>query len=618
MRDPGGIYLLLTVFVTYWSGLRMGLLSGGLVLAYLSLLTYIPWSGYHAVPWNDRHIFGLAIVFALVLLPLGLIQNRMRAAGIRVFDSLQAARAEEAERQRVEAELESREEMWQEVLEASLDAIIGIDVDGKVMLWNRSARESFGWTAEEILGKTLPDTVIPGADRDAYAGGFQRYVETGESRIFGRRLEMTARAKDGRLFPIELTVVPHRTKNGTIFFGFARDMTEQRKLSERLRQAQKMEAIGTLAAGIAHDFNNILAAISGNLALAREDIGAGNRADVSLQEIDKSVARATEVVRQILSFSRTTEPVISELDVEPALADALGMLRASAPATMEIDLHVDPELPQLRAEATDLHQIVLNLGINAVHALKGEQGAFQVQAAAIDLDEGTAESLLKLTSGRFVRISFGDTGCGMDPETARRVFDPFFTTKAPGEGTGLGLSVVYGIVERLGGAINVYSEPRRGTVFHVYVPAAGGTAPSESAVVATKPSAGHSERILYVDDDEALVFMVTRMLRRSNYQVAGYTRPSEALEAFRAAPDSFDLAVSDMSMPQLDGPALVRELRAIRPELPVVLVTGYIRDRDRIVAEELGVTELVLKPNTVAELAGAISRMLGASRIARR
>jgi len=225
------------------------------------------------------------------------------------------------------------------------------------------------------------------------------------------------------------------------------------------------------------------------------------------------------------------------------------------------------------------------------------------------LDDATAESLLHISPGQYVRITVGDTGCGMDKQLLQRVFEPFFTTKAQGEGTGLGLSVVYGIVERHGGAITVYSEPGKGTVFHLYFPAvdrpvAKGEAKAEPTV------SGNGEKILYVDDDEAIVFMMTRMLRRLNYDVVAYQHPGEALEAFRANPNEFDVVVTDMSMPQMAGPDLVREMLAIRPDIPIVMATGYIRPKDLEQARDLGIRELVLKPNTVAEMGEVLHRIV--------
>jgi CheY-like chemotaxis protein len=244
--------------------------------------------------------------------------------------------------------------------------------------------------------------------------------------------------------------------------------------------------------------------------------------------------------------------------------------------------------------------------------MEGQNGKFEVRAIQLSLDDAKAESLLSIEPGPYIRVSFGDTGSGMDEATLARIFEPFFTTKAQGEGTGLGLSVVYGLVERQRGAISAYSEPGKGTVFHIYFPVAEASEEGQPshALVGTSDIQGHGERILYVDDDEALVFMMTRMLRRLGYEVTGFQHSREALEAFKANPHGFDLLITDMSMPHMDGPALVRDIQGIRPNLPIVMVTGYIRPKDLEQTRTLGIRELLLKPSTFQEMGAALHRIL--------
>jgi PAS domain S-box-containing protein len=602
LRDPGGIYLLLAMVVSFLSGLRTSLICIGLILAYLSMASYIPGSAFEHTPSKDLHIFGLGIVLPFFALTIGLIQGRLRTAAMREYDAIAKAESETAQRERTE-------DLWRLVVDSTMDAIVATDEDGRITLWSRNAEALFGWTSEEIIGQEISKTIIPHANRQAYLDRQQRFLETKDPGTFGSRLEASGLAKDERIFPAEVTVVPHETDSGYIFVAFIRDMTESKKLNERLRQAQKMEAVGTLAGGIAHDFNNILAAISGNLALAREEIPADHPVQESHSEIEKAAKRATYVVRQILTFSSAQETRAEAIDPAETLQEAINLLRATVPASMEIQSHFEPDLPPIVADVTDLHQVVINLGINASHAMKGQSGKFEIQVNCMDIDEATAESLLGIAPGPYVRISVGDTGHGMDAQTLQRVFEPFFTTKSKGEGTGLGLAVVYGIVERYRGAITVYSEPGKGTVFHLYFPVADApAADTATATIAALP--GNGERILYVDDDEALVFMMKRMLLRLNYQVAGFQDPREALEVFKANPYGFDLAITDMSMPHIDGPALVHELHAIRPDFPIVMVTGYIRPSDLEQARDLGIKELILKPNTVHEMGETLHRIL--------
>jgi PAS domain S-box-containing protein len=609
LDSPGGLLLISVIFVSYWSGLRTGMIAAAIAYCYLLVEYSTAGALFHYTPRNLNRIINTAILLPGLAALVGSIQGRLRNAGIREFDAQAKADAEATQRQITQSELKSMDELYGLVVASAMDAIIAMREDGRITLWNPNAETVFGWKSEEVVGKLLADTVVPPGHREAHIRGLKRFIETGQQNLFGKRLELSALSKDGREFPIELTIVPHKTDEGYIFIGFVRDLTEQRKLNERLRQAQKMEAIGTLAGGIAHDFNNILTAVSGNLMLVRADIPSEDSTQESLSEIEKAVLRATYLVRQILTFSRARDADPEILDLPDTLREAIKLLQATIPATMEIEAHFEPDLPPIFADATDIHQIILNLGINAYQAMSGSSGKFEVQVNSMTLDETTADSLLSVTPGRYVRISVGDTGCGMDSHTLQRVFEPFFTTKALGEGTGLGLSVVYGIVERHHGAITIYSEPTKGTVFHIYFPVADGAVEKEEAKTSETWS-GDGERILYVDDDEALVFMMTRMLRRLNYQVVGYQHPSEALEAFKSNPSAFDLVITDMSMPHMDGPALVQELHSIRPDLPIVMVTGYIRPNDMDQAHRLGVKELILKPNTVVEMSEVLHRIL--------
>lgn len=607
-KKPGDVLLVLSMFVAYWSGLRAGIIASLLADAYMLYFYSIPGKLFHYTPEIHGGIIAAVIIIPLCALLVGALQNKLRTAGMRLYDARVSMEAEAEGRQQAEGDLQSSEELRRLVVDSAMDAIVAIDETGAVSLWNPSAEAVFGWTSAEMVGRSVAATLIPAQFRESFSIGFERFLATGEGEFVGRRLELVGITKSGVELPIEISVVPHKTPDGHLFVAFIRDITEQKKLNQRLRQSQKMEAIGTLAGGIAHDFNNILGAISGNVLLAKADLPEDHPVVDSLVEIDKAVLRAGQVVRQILTFSSNAETKAVSMDIAAGVTEAIKLLRATVPASMEIVMDFEQNLPPILADPTDIHQIVLNLGINAYQAMSGSSGRLDVQVNRQHLDKAAADSLLNLSPGNYVHLAFRDTGRGIDHKTLQRIFEPFFTTKSVGEGTGLGLSVVYGIVERHGGAITVYSEQGKGTVFHLYFPVTTGAQEiSEPKTPATV--SGQGQRILYVDDDEALVYMMIRMLRKLNYEVEGFVAPEEALTAFKDDPNAFDAVITDISMPLISGPELVKLLREVRENIPIVMVTGFIRPADLEVARDLGIEELVLKPNTAVEMSEVLATL---------
>ncbi|HEY0684946.1 MAG TPA: ATP-binding protein [Steroidobacter sp.] len=400
------------------------------------------------------------------------------------------------------------------------------------------------------------------------------------------------------------------------------DITDRRRADEerlvleaQLRQSQKMEALGTLAGGIAHDFNNVLTAISGNAQLAIEDLAPDHPAAISLHEIKRATARAKDLVRRILAFSRPEQNIQHLIDLRPVVEEALRLLRAAVPRMIDMRLEAEPDLPAVMADATQVHQVLMNLGKNACDAMQAHGGTLTIRLSSERIHSLLESPSPDLHPGCYLRISVADTGTGIPPELIERVFEPFFTTKGPGEGTGLGLSVVHGIVRGHRGAILVRSELGVGTTFDLYFPAAdvgAGTTDQTSATAAT--AAGRGERVLYVDDEDQLVHLVTRMMERMGYNVTGMTRPTDAIEAVRADPRSFDLVLSDLGMPGMSGMDLAEELLQIRPDLPIIITSGYVRTEDARRAEQIGVQDVVMKPNTVAEIGQLIRDRLDALR----
>ena len=390
----------------------------------------------------------------------------------------------------------------------------------------------------------------------------------------------------------------------------------------QLRESQKMEAVGTLAGGIAHDFNNILATILGNVALAENDLSLGETSgtQLSLAEINKAAVRAKSLVKQILTFSRKGQQELTIQPLRPLVEEAVRLLRATLPANLEIVTALADAPLQVRADSTQIEQVLLNLCTNASNAIGDSAGQILIELA--QMDAGAGARMGGLAAGHYACIRVSDTGCGMDADTQAHIFEPFFTTKGVGLGTGLGLSVVDGIVKAHQGAIAVESAPGKGSRFDIYLPTEAAAAITAAAVAAAPMEAGppaaktpallpaQGPRVVYVDDDEAMVFLVTRMLQRLNYRVRGFVRGKAVLDAVRANPDDFDAVVTDFNMPGLSGIAVAEELRRIRPGLPVVIISGYVTDELVERARAAGAREVVYKPNTVDELCATICRVL--------
>ena len=388
-----------------------------------------------------------------------------------------------------------------------------------------------------------------------------------------------------------------------------RVQSEKVKLQADLFQAQKMEAIGTLAGGIAHDFNNVLAAIMGFVEMALIDIPDADPVRGNLDQVLKASHRARELVRQILAFSRKDVRLHKEQLLEPIVEESLNLIRASLPTSVAIDKRLEAPEGMVHADATQIQQVLLNLCANAAHAMEERGGVLKIRLKAHQVDEALAASVPHIESGPYLRLTVADTGKGMTPDVLQRIFDPFFTTKEMGKGTGMGLSVVHGIVRAHGGAIEATSEPGAGSCFHIYLPRA--TASGRQTAVEPLPTmAGGHEHILFIDDEVMLTDMGRQMLQRLGYRVTTRTSSIEALEAFRARPDDFDLVISDMTMPNLTGDRLASSLLAIRDDIPIILCTGFSALLDASRAREMGVRAYLSKPLSIRELARTVRAVL--------
>nr|MBF0222134.1 response regulator [Desulfobulbaceae bacterium] len=379
---------------------------------------------------------------------------------------------------------------------------------------------------------------------------------------------------------------------------------EKNNLETRLQQAQKMEAIGTLAGGIAHDFNNILTVILGYTEMAREDAPADSKYAKDLSNVLAAGNRAKDLVKQILAFSRQGQVDRMPLKIQPLIKEGLKMLRSSIPTTISITENIDPTSGSVFADPTQIHQILVNLCTNAYHAMEttGGELAVTLRTAFINADDQTM--LLHLTPGEYVELTVTDTGSGIGPDIIERIFDPYFTTKEVGKGTGMGLAIIHGILKEYGGAITVDSQLGKGSTFHIYIPVIEKEALPEMEESKDIPMG--NERILFIDDEELLAEMGKDMLERLGYHVTVRFSSAEALATFQNTPNEFDIVITDQTMPEMTGSDLARRMIQIRPDIPIILCTGYSNLIDEDSAKVLGVKEFALKPLTK----GIISRLI--------
>ena len=386
-----------------------------------------------------------------------------------------------------------------------------------------------------------------------------------------------------------------------------KERTEKSKLEAQLRQAQKMKAIGTLAGGIAHDFNNILAALIGYIELTLDDLPKKTIAYDNLEQSLICCNRAKDLVKQILTFSRKTEIEKKKIQIDPIVREVLKMLRSSLPTSIDIQQSIEPDPGFILADPTQIHQIILNLCTNAYHAMEEHGGILEVTLMNIDFMTETKVNNQWLKKGSYVRLTVSDTGCGMDEATLERIFEPFYTTKKPGRGTGMGLSVVYGIVKNYGGTITVSSILGKGTIFEIFLPSIHGVISEEVESSQSIPKG--TETILLVDDEKSIVDITKQMLERLGYTVFGKTSSTDALDAFCAEPDKYELVITDLTMPDISGEQLARKLLNIRKDIPIILYSGSI-NIDSEKAKAMGVKEFVIKPVTKEKMAVIIRNIL--------
>jgi len=511
-----------------------------------------------------------------------------------------------SERKRMERAMRDSEIRYQTIFENTGTAMLIVEEDRRIALSNAEFTNLTGVPRWEIEGgMQWTAFVAPKFLEQMEEYHQQRRIDpAGAPKSYESRLKH----RNGHLVDVFITVVmiPGTTKSVASII----DITEQKKLETSVRQSQKMEAIGVLAGGIAHDFNNILSAIMGytELALTKSSLDSGIRR--YLERTYQAGERAKDLVHQILTFSRQTEQELKPVPVSLIAKEVLKLLRSTLPATIEIrqDITTSFQRDIILADPTQVHQVLMNLCTNAAHAMQADGGQLMVKVAEIEADATLAADISGLQPGPYVVLSVGDTGHGMDKVVIERIFEPYFTTKPPGEGTGLGLAVVIGIVKKYNGAITVASEPGKGSMFHIYLPRLQETF-TEQVEIPTDLPVG-DERILFIDDEAMLTELGAEVLESLGYQVTATTSSQEALEIFRQAPNDIDLIFTDMTMPKMTGLELIRQCRQIRPGIPIILASGHSELIDEQTLVAAGVNQFIIKPYVIEQIAHILRQVL--------
>jgi two-component system cell cycle sensor histidine kinase/response regulator CckA len=508
-------------------------------------------------------------------------------------------------RRRAEKALKEAEEKFRGIFENAVEGIFQVAPDGYYISANPSLARIHGYETPAELINSIRD--IAGqlcVDRKQYDEFLQRIDQDG----IIRNLEMQMFRKNGSTNWVSINARAVRDEKGALLYceGTMMDITETKILESQLRQAQKMEAIGTLAGGIAHDFNNILNAIMGYTEIALIAPAIDDNLRLYLTEILKASERARDLVKQILTFSRKSDEKLMPLRISPIIREVLKLLKASLPSTITIYQDLQPDPNPVLADPTQIHQILMNLCTNAASALRERKGEIRVSLIP---EEIRIDAPFGLVPGMYLKLTVSDTGSGIEPAIIDRIFDPFFTTKKPGEGTGMGLSVVYSIVKSYGGAVTVQSEVGKGTEFSIYLPLLMGKVDNQEAK-ADESVSGGKECILFVDDEVMLVELGKNILTGLGYDVVGRTSSVEALELFRTCPERFDLIVTDMTMPNMTGIELAKKLLQLKPDIPIIICTGFSETSTAENVKSIGVKDLIMKPFVRRQIAESIRRTL--------
>jgi len=513
-------------------------------------------------------------------------------------------------RKQVEKNLRESEEQYRSLFQNNHSVMLLVDPKtADIVDANPAAVSFYGWSYEALTSKKIFN--INTLTKEQVFDEMEKAKMEQRKHFYFQHCLASGEIRD-----VEVYTGPIKVHGKKLLFSIVYDITARKKAEEekaalegQLLHAQKMESIGTLSGGIAHDFNNLLGIILGNAEMAMDDVPELHPTKFHLNEIRTASFRARDVVKQLLSFGRKTDPKQRPVRLVQIVEDALKFLRFSIPTSIEIRQNIQDDTDDsILADSTQINQVMINLCTNAAHAMEDTGGVMTIGIQNIYLDQISAAVYPDMPPGNYVKLTVSDTGPGIDPEIKDRIFDPYFTTKEVGKGSGIGLSVVHGVVKSHSGAISVDSKFGKGTTFSILFPAA-----EEEAVIETEHDerlATGNERILFVDDEESMAEIGRRRLERLGYQVESKTNPIEALELFRGDPDQFDLVITDMTMPHITGDKLVKEILKIRPDMPTILCTGFSEKINEEKAKEIGVREYIEKPFDRGKLSRLVRKVL--------
>ncbi len=514
---------------------------------------------------------------------------------------------EVVERKHAEGALIDSEKKYKELIEGTDDLVTIVDKDGSLLFTNYVCENVFGFSREDLVGKQAFE-FIHSDDQEKTQGWFEECIEKNinKATIENRQINKIT----GKISHVLWTSNFKYDKDGQLkeVNGIGHDITRHKQSEDELRQARKMESIGTLAGGIAHDINNLLFMITGNTELALEDIPEWNPVHESLKEIKSASLKAAGVVKQLLNFSRKTEQNLKPIGIVTILKEALKFLKSTIPSTIKFKTNLPDTDISINGDPVQINQIMMNLCANASQVMQDIGGTINIDVENVILNEEDCEDYTNFSPGHYVKIKVSDTGPGIEPEILDRIFDPYFTTKEFGAGSGMGLAVVHGIVKNHDGDISVDSKQGEGATFNIFFPIIDELPEPKIEIKEDIPCG--IERILFVDDEESIANMVWKILKGLGYQVEVRLDPVEALELFKANPDSFDLIITDMTMPQMTGVNLAEKLKTIKSDIPIIICTGHSAIIDEKKAKQLDIEGFVMKPVSKLKIAKVIRDIL--------